>query len=334
MRADESQPRDVVVLIDDGMAALDATGPMDVFAFAGALGGRYRVRTASPGGAPVRTASGLRISPDLAAEDVRGPIDTLLVTGGGETMSSRPGAGPMTADVRRIAGCARRVVSVCVGAFVLGAAGLLEGRRATTHWYWCDLLAERHPRTTVVPDAIFVRDGRVATSAGISAGMDLALALVEEDHGAEVAREVAKLMVLFLQRPGGQSQFSVWSRLPAPRHPALRKATDAVLLDPAADHCVPALARRASVSIRHLNRLFSEKLGTTAAGYVEQVRVQTAQTLLESTEDGLELVARRAGFGSQETMRRAFLRLLGVSPGGYRSRFRSSIPSAGIQRTA
>ncbi|MBN6037942.1 DJ-1/PfpI family protein [Amycolatopsis sp. 195334CR] len=312
------------MVAEPGLAALDATGPMDVFAFAAAAGGRYRVRIAAPAGAPVRTGSGLRIAPDLAIEELDGPVDTLIVTGGLGANGSVPVSPRLVREVSRLAPHTRRITSVSTGAFVLGAAGLLDGRRVTTHWLWCDLLAERCPAAVMVPDAIFVRDGRVATSAGITAGIDLALSLVEEDHGADLAREVAKFMVVFLQRPGGQSQFSVWSKLPAPQHSALRKATDAVLLEPAADHSIPAMARRASVSVRHLNRLFSEKLGTTAAAYVEQVRVQAAQGLLESSSDGMEAVARRCGFGSPETMRRAFVRLIGISPGAYRSRFRSA----------
>ncbi|WP_246257655.1 GlxA family transcriptional regulator [Amycolatopsis anabasis] len=320
--------RDVVVLFEDGVVALDVAGPMDVFMGAKMAGARYRVRTASPGGVPIRAANGLRMAPDLAVEELSGPIDTLVVTGGAATVGAAPGGSALAAEVRRLAPRTRRVASVCVGALLLAEAGLLDGRKATTHWQWCHVLGRRFPRTTVVSDAIFVRDGRVATSAGVTTGIDLVLAFVEDDYGAELAREVAKGLVVFLQRPGGQSQFSMWTRLPAPQHPALRVATDAVVLDPAADHSVTALARRASVSVRHLNRLFSDKLGTTVASYVEQVRVQTAQTLLEAGDDGLEPIARRAGFGSPETMRRAFLRLLGVAPGSYRARFRSTASPA------
>ncbi|WP_285779320.1 GlxA family transcriptional regulator [Microtetraspora sp. NBRC 13810] len=311
--------RDVVVLVEDGLVMTDAAGPLDAFTAANAMGGRYETRTASPGGRAVRATNGLRMIPDLAVEDLGPPVDTLLVAGG-----PAPGRGEGSAlagTVARMAPRARRVVSVCVGAFVLGEAGLLDGRRATTHWQWCDLLAERHPATRVVPDAIFVRDGPLATSAGITAGIDLALSLVEEDHGARLARDVARFLVTFLQRPGGQSQFSVWSRLPPPGRGPLRIVVDAVSLDPAADHSVPAMAARARVSERHIRRLFVAQLGVTPAAYVERVRVQAAQMLLESGDHGMDSVARRCGFGSAESLRRGFLRLLGITPGAYRARF-------------
>ncbi len=219
---------------------------------------------------------------------------------------------------------ARRIASVCTGAFALAQAGVLDGRRATTHWRHTGVLARAHPKITVEPDAIYVRDGSVYTSAGVSAGIDLALALVEEDEGAHLAREVARDLVVFLQRPGGQSQFSVASRLPRPRHDPLRALLDDILADPAADHSLPAMATRVALSVRHLTRLFREHLDTTPAAFVETVRLEAAQSMLESGES-VTGSARRSGLGSDESLRRVFLRHLGVSPSAYRARFRTSL---------
>jgi transcriptional regulator GlxA family with amidase domain len=217
------------------------------------------------------------------------------------------------------------VASVCTGAFVLAEAGLLDGRRATTHWRRAADLARRFPRVRVEPDAIHVRDGRYVTSAGISAGIDLALALVEDDHGAGVAREVARELVVFLQRPGGQSQFSTALATPPARGDLLRTLVAAVLADPAADHSLPAMAAAAAVSPRHLARLFRAELGTTPARWVERVRLDRAQQLLldgHSVTSAAEL----SGLGSDETLRRAFARHLGTTPTHYRRRFATTRP--------
>lgn len=210
----------------------------------------------------------------------------------------------------------------CVpGAFLLAEAGLLAGRRATTHWFMCAQLAARFPDVAVRPDAIYVRDDPVVTSAGVTAGIDLALALVEEDHGPDVARDVARQLVVFLRRPGGQSQFSVWGDVPPPRSPALRVVLDTVVAEPAADHTLAGMSARAMVSERHLTRLFQRELGITPGQYVTRVRVEAARTLLESGDAGVEAVARRCGFGSDETMRRVFLQTLSTTPTAYRQRF-------------
>ena len=230
--------------------------------------------------------------------------------------------------IARAAARSRRVCSVCTGAFLLAEAGLLAGRRATTHWSACAALARRHPDVLVEPDPIFVRDGNVATSAGVTAGMDLALALVEEDLGADVAREVARWLVLFLKRPGGQSQFSAPLDGPAATRPSLRELQEWIPAHLADDLSVTALAARAHMSPRNFARAFGRELGVTPAAYVERLRVERARTLLQSGDAPIKLVAAECGFASLETLRRAFARHVGTSPGEYRTRFAPSLASA------
>jgi transcriptional regulator GlxA family with amidase domain len=223
--------------------------------------------------------------------------------------------------LRAAAGRSRRVASVCTGAFLLARAGLLDGRRATTHWNSCGELARRYPAVHVESDPIFVRDGDVYTSAGVTAGIDLALALVDEDLGPKLARDVARWLVLFLRRPGGQSQFSAaLAGQQAEREP-LRDLQGWVMDHLDEDLTVPALAERVFMSPRNFARAFKREVGMTPAVYVETVRVERARTLLETGGEGVEQVARRCGFGTVETMRRVFRRRLGVSPGDYRQRF-------------
>ncbi len=306
---------------------LDAAGPAEVFDGAAKLtGGGYQVQLATPSARQVRAGSSLRLEADVALESVRGPLDTLLVAGGFGVQAAAEDPA-VVRHIGRLAGRARRVTSVCTGAELLATAGLLDGRRATTHWAWCSALAERHPDVIVEPDRIFVRDGNVATSAGVTAGMDLALALVEEDHGPEVARTVARWLVLFLQRPGGQSQFSERLAPPAPRTASLRPVLDSIAADPAADHRLETLAARASMSERHLVRRFAAELRTSPARFVERVRVEAARTALEEGAT-VEEAARRCGFSSGEVMRRAFLRVLGVTPSEYRQRFTTTLEAA------
>ncbi|MBO2453037.1 GlxA family transcriptional regulator [Actinomadura barringtoniae] len=318
--------RDVLVVVYDGIQLLDVVGPLEVFDAAtlrhGGRGGGYRVRLASVGGRDVVSSSGVRLGvhADLEAH----PPDTLVVAGGwGYPEAAR---GPdMVRGVRRLAAGSRRVTSVCTGAFILAAAGLLDGRRATTHWAFCDALADAHPSVTVVPDAIFVRDGTVVTAAGVTAGMDLALALLEEDEGAEAAREIAKWLVVFLQRPGGQSQFSVHNRTPPVQDGALRRLLDQIAADPAGDLSVGAMADRLSMSTRHFSRFFTKEVGCSPGRYVERARVEAARLHLETGDAGVDTVARLSGFGTTETMRRTFLREIGVPPSAYRARFRTAV---------
>ncbi|WP_435854773.1 GlxA family transcriptional regulator [Streptomyces triculaminicus] len=312
---------DVMIVVYDGVQLLDVAGPLDVFDRAAAEGGAgYRVRLASLGGRPVVTSAEaqLGVSADLAR--LRKPPDTLMVAGG-RGYAAAAADRELVRHVRRLAAGSRRTGSVCTGAFVLAAAGLLDGRRATTHWAFCSELAVCHPAVSVEPDAFFVRDGTVVTSAGVTAGIDLALALLEDDFGPELARAVAKFLVVFMQRPGGQSQFSTWSRR-EPLRGALSELVDNIDSDPAGDRSVPALAALMGMSRRHFSRLFTQQVGTSPGAYVERARVAAARALLESSADGVDAIAGRCGFGTVETMRRAFVRETGVSPAAYRDRFR------------
>jgi transcriptional regulator GlxA family with amidase domain len=316
--------RRIVVVAFPGVTLLDVVGPAEVFALATRCGAApgYEVVVASARGGVVAAGSGLGLD-TVAAGRVRGPIDTLVVAGG---LPARQAArdDPLVRVVGRLAARSQRITSVCTGAFLLAQAGLLDGRQATSHWAWCGALARRHPAVDVVADRIFVRDGDVWTSAGITAGMDLALALVEDDHHADLAREVARWMVMFVQRPGGQAQFSTHLTLPPAHRPDVRAVLDAVAAAPGEDHTVAALARRAGMSERHLARLFRAETGTTVAHHVERVRVEAARHLLEGSDAGLDAVARRCGFGTVETFHRAFKRCTGITPGEHRARFASA----------
>jgi transcriptional regulator GlxA family with amidase domain len=312
---------EVVIVVYDGVQLLDVAGPVEVFDGARrAQGGSYRVRVASVGGRDVTTSAGVRLGAEFDLTDAADDLDTMIVAGGwgyAEAMRDREIVG----QVRRLAARARRVASVCTGAFVLAEAGLLDGRRATTHWAYCAGLAETYPAVSVEPDAIFVRDGQVVTAAGVTAGVDLALSLVEEDHGSELARQVARWLVVFLQRPGGQSQFSMWARARPPGDDALRRLIGDIAADPAADLSIPEMANRLSVSPRHVSRVFAREFGMSPGRYVERARVEAARILLENGPDGVNAIARRCGFGTAETMRRAFIRELNVPPSAYRARF-------------
>ncbi|MEU6116682.1 GlxA family transcriptional regulator [Streptomyces sp. NPDC047117] len=318
-------PHDVLAVLFDGVQSLDVTGPLEVFTGAGhCVPGAYRVRTATFDGTPVRTSSGLRITPDLALSDAA-PPDTLLVPGGQGTRDPDP---RLVDWLRTHAQRAGRKVSVCTGAFLLAAAGLLDGRRATTHWAMCDTLAGRFPGVDVDPEPIFIRDGDVATSAGVTAGIDLALALVEEDHGRDVALTVARHLVVFLRRPGNQTQFSAQLAAQTAERPPLREVQHWITEHPAADLSVEALAARSGLSPRHFARAFRDEVGMTPGRYVDRVRLEAARRLLEDTTDGVERVARRCGYGTPEAMRRAFLRALGTGPAEYRRRYRPHHPAA------
>lgn len=225
------------------------------------------------------------------------------------------------ADAARVpAARARRVASICTGAFILAAAGLLDGKRATTHWKVAHELASRCPTCAVEPDAIYVRDGDTYTSAGVTAGIDLALALVEEDHGPDLTRDVARALVVYMQRSGGQSQFSAPLQGRPPRSSALRKVTDLVTADPHGNHSLSELAKHLNVSTRHLTRLFGEELSTTPARYVENIRFDMARALLDQGHNATQ-AADLAGFPSYESMRRVFARKLSISPAAYQRRF-------------
>jgi transcriptional regulator GlxA family with amidase domain len=227
--------------------------------------------------------------------------------------------------IRAIAGSARRITSVCSGAFLLAEAGLLDGRRVSTHWSRCTELADRYPGVQVEPDPIFTRDGNVVTSAGVTAGMDMALALVEDDLGRDAALTIARYLVLFLRRPGNQAQFSSHLSIQLADRDEIRSLQQWIAGHPDADCTVEALADRAGMSPRHLARTFTEQVGTTPARYVEGVRVEIARRRLEESSDPVERVAASCGFGTTETMRRSFIRTVGVPPAEYRRRFRTAI---------
>ncbi|MFE1199657.1 GlxA family transcriptional regulator [Streptomyces olivaceoviridis] len=318
-------------MLFDGVDLLDVTGPPEVFALLRRETGQetgYEVVLAAAAMEPVTTAAGVRVLPDLTFAEVSGrAIDTLLVPGSVEVDEERRVqalADPaVVAQVRTLAARSRRVASVCVGAHLLAAAGLLDGRRATTHWSTAGQLAAEHPAVQVDADPIFIRDGGVWTGAGITACLDLSLALVAEDFGEAVALRVARQLVMYLKRPGGQSQFSV------PVEPVSSTPRMADLRHFVAEHLtgpltLADLARHAHVSERQLARIFKAELGMTPAAYIEAARVEAARNRLETTDDTLDRVATACGFGTADTLIRAFRRKLDTTPTEYRSRFRRS----------
>ena len=309
------------MVVFDGVKLLDAAGPAEVFAEANRFGANYSLEFASVDGRDVTTSIGARFP-------VTGSISSIdsadiVVVAGGDDLVGRPIDPALVEALKTVPNQTRRLASVCTGSFILAQAGLLSGRRATTHWRHTRLLARAYPDVGVEPDAIFVRDGDLFTSAGVSSGIDLALALVEMDYGPELVREVARSLVVYLKRAGGQSQFSVLLEADPPPESALRPVTDAITTDPSADHSVKNLASRASLSTRQLTRLFQSELGMTPARYVELVRIEFARAALESGRNVTE-AARLAGFGSTETLRRVFLSHLSITPKAYRDRFRTA----------
>jgi transcriptional regulator GlxA family with amidase domain len=316
-------PRRIVLVVFDGVEALDVTGPASVFARVNLREpGAYEIVFASARGGGVRSQCGLSFSGTVPVASIRGPVDTILVAGGSESALRNAVFGQGVASwLAEAAHSARRVGSVCVGAFILGAAGLLDGRRATTHWSSCDRLGIYFPKTCVEADAIFVTDGPVWTSAGVTAGIDLTLAMVEADHGTKIAAAIAKEMVLFLRRPGGQTQFSetlaAQTRLPNRLSEVVAWATD----HPDHDLSVPALAARAAMSERTFARHFVREAGRTPSKFGMELRLNRAKTLLERSDLSIEAIAARSGFGSLDALQRAFRKMLNVGPGAYRSRF-------------
>ncbi|MDJ0786771.1 MAG: GlxA family transcriptional regulator [Myxococcota bacterium] len=326
-------PRRVALVALPEAMSLDVIGPLEVFYTASRLSrtaagdppSGYEVEVLAPEAGPLRTESGVSLVADRAWREVREPIDTLLVAGGGGPAWWRAARDPELLDWIRAQSPGsprgvRRLGSVCSGALVLAEAGVLDGRRATTHWLATELLSA-YPSIEVEPDAIFVRDGPIATSAGVTAGMDLALALVEEDHGRELALAVARMLVMFLKRPGGQSQFSEPLAAQACAIGPLENLPQWIVEHLSQDLSVPVLARQVGMSPRHFARTFVQQLGTTPARYVERVRVERARGELESTDLQIEEVAARCGFGSADHLRRSFLRHVETTPNDYRRRF-------------
>ena len=318
-------PRKVLVVGFPGVQALDLVGPFEVFTSASsvlAAHGKegYQPVVASLDGQPVATETGLTFGAVELPETGEGtePCDTLVLPGGRGTRAHR--RDPRLIDwIVAAAPQARRVVTVCTGAFLAAHAGLLDGCRATTHWAHADELAREFPAVEVDPDPIFVRSSpKVWTAAGVCAGIDLALALVEADCGTEVAQTVARYLVMHLRRPGGQTQFAAPVWVPRAKREPIRAVQDAVDSEPGGGHSITELARIAAMSPRHFTRLFTDEVGEAPGAYVERVRTEAARRQLEQTDDTVVAIATRCGFGTAETMRRNFIRRVGVSPDQYR----------------
>jgi transcriptional regulator GlxA family with amidase domain len=317
-------PRRIVFVIFDGFQSLDLTGPYEVFTQASRGSGAYDCQLVARQAGLVRSGSGLPVHAGHGIGELSpAGIDTLVVTGGGGVDTAR-GDAALVSWIGAAGAGARRVTSVCSGVFMLAAAGLATTQRVTSHWGRAGQLAREYPGLQVDCDPIFIRDGRLWTSAGVTAGMDLALALVEDDLGRDVAHAVAQQLVLFLRRPGSQSQFSVplWSAQPSTG--PVRAAVTAVQASPGARHTIGDLAQRARLSPRQLQRRFTAELGMPPAEYVERIRLEAARRALAEGDDPVAAVARRCGFGTAESLRRAFHRRLGVAPSDYRDRFRAT----------
>ncbi|BBX18780.1 AraC family transcriptional regulator [Mycolicibacterium duvalii] len=317
--------RTVLIVGFAGVQALDMVGPFEVFtgasAFAAATGGDgYDVRVVSSGGAPVSTGTGLTLVAEPLPDPTQ-PVDTVVIPGGVGTHAARHDD-ELIGWISAVAGTARRVVSVCTGAVLAAQAGLLDGCVATTHWAYAAQLAAEFPAVTVDPDPIFVRSSaKVWTAAGVTAGLDLALALVEDDHGTDAAQTVARYLVMYLRRPGGQTQFAAPVWMPRARRTPVRDAQEAIEADPGGAHSVAALAERAAMSPRHFTRVFTDEVGEAPGAYVERIRTEAARRQLEETDDTMPVIAARCGLGTAETLRRTFIRRLGISPDQYRKTF-------------
>jgi transcriptional regulator GlxA family with amidase domain len=316
--------RSVLAVVFPEIQALDLAGPIEVFDMANRLSGRneYAITVAGAQSGRVRTSSGLGVAIDTALSDISRAPDTLIVTGGAGTASALADT-ELVRQVSRLAKGARRVTSVCSGAFLLAEAGLLDGRRATTHWAWCETFATRYPAIKVDPAPIYVREGNIYTSAGVTAGMDLALALVEEDLGRDLALAVARQLVMFLHRPANQTQFSAQLVAQLAERDAIREAQRLITENPGANLTVPALAAHVGMSERNFARYFRQEVGQPPGHYVASVRIEAARRLLEDTDRAVAEIAAACGFGTVETMRRSFLRTLGCGPTDFRRRFRS-----------
>jgi transcriptional regulator GlxA family with amidase domain len=321
-----TKTRTVAMLALPGVQLLDVSGPLDVFAEANVQARRevYRLLLVASKGGEIRSSSGTRLMPDLViGTPFREPVHTLLVAGC-PNAAEMPAAPAVINWLRQVVPATQRYGSVCSGAFYLATAGLLDGKRVTTHWAVAERLAEAYPSIAVDPDAIHVRDGKLRTAAGVTAGLDLALSLVEEDVGRDIAMKVAGQLVMFFKRPGGQMQFSrSGETLPAGRS-ALQEVQRFIAANPASDHSIARLAARSGLSPRHFARLFSSEVGISPAAWVEAARVSAAQRMLESGRDAPKQVAVECGFANADTLRRAFVRHVGVTPSEYRKSYERS----------
>ncbi len=316
-------PRHIAFFVFPEFQSLDLTGPLEVFACASwsiEEAGRapaYRTTVVAERAGAVRAASGLEVVAHRGIDDDLGDVDTLVVVGGPGIARAATDSGAVR-FVRDLASRSRRVASVCTGAFLLGAAGLLDGRKAATHWQYAEMLAQAFPAALLDGDAVYTKDGPVYTSAGVTAGMDLALALVESDHGRATSMHVARYLVMYVHRAGGQSQRSPQLTEQSAEALPVDDTKTYVLENVRADLSVAALAARVAMSPRNFARVFKRKVGRTPAQFVEQARLDAARRLLEQTTCSVDEISRASGFGLPETLRRAFVRELGVSPGEYR----------------
>ncbi|MFF3217154.1 GlxA family transcriptional regulator [Streptomyces sp. NPDC002886] len=331
-------PHRVVIVAFPGTELLDVTGPAEVFSVATRVAASnsgnssgssdssgYLVQIATADGGAVATSSGVRLLADLALDEVHGRVDTLLVAGAVDLVGDRVEPvidGVVTDWLRAAAPPAGRTGSICAGAHLLAAAGLLDGRSATTHWLTAARLAADHPAVAVDPDPIFIRSGSVWTCAGVTSGLDMALAMVAEDHGQALALATARMMVMYVKRSGGQSQFSVPLSAPATSGDRIDDLRVWIADHLTEDLAAEALAARLHLSVRHFSRLFRLRTDSTPAAYVESARLEAARRLLEEGDDGLPEVAAASGLGSVETLHRSFQRRLGTTPAEYRRRFR------------
>jgi transcriptional regulator GlxA family with amidase domain len=315
-----SRLKRIGILVYDNVTMIDIAGPADVFSHANDFGADYETVLISADGGNVKASNGLTLTAELAAADA-GALDTVVIPGA-YGMVTKPFAQPLMDAVAILTAESKRIASVCTGAFLLAQAGLLDHRSATTHWTRADLFARSFPSVTVMPDSLFVRDGNIITSAGVSSGIDLALAIVEDDYGPEVASKVARQMVVFLQRPGRQSQLSAPSRDHLAADNPLRKLMDVIAADPAGNYSLAQMSAIANVSTRNLTRMFHDEIGTTPARYVELIRIEAAQILLQDGAS-IPVAAEKSGFGSPETLRRVFVNRLGSSPSVYLEQLKS-----------
>ncbi|PWK64389.1 transcriptional regulator GlxA family with amidase domain [Streptomyces sp. CG 926] len=313
-------PHRVVVVAYDDAELVEIACVTSAFDGANRLGASppYDVRLVTPQGHPVRCSSGLVLAAQAALERTRGPVGTLLVVGGPGHAAAAQNT-RLVEHVRRLAAIGRRIASVCTGASVLAATGLLDGRRATTHWAYASDLAQRHPAVSVDAAPLYVRDENICTSAGVTGALDLTLAFVEEDHGPALARTLARMMVTYLQRPGNQAQISMFVDAPAPEHRTVRQTVEHITGHLDSNLATTALAAYAGVSGRHLSRLFLDQLGQTPAQFVRAARAEAASHLLVATALPMASIARRCGFSSAETMRQVFLDHYGTTPSQHRT---------------
>lgn len=307
---------------------LDVMGPLEVFSRASRWlrdNGKcrdpvYKVEIIGLTAGSFLSSSGLRLHADYGIDDAPDGIDTLMIAGGVGVAQCR-GHATLQGWIRRQAEHVRRLASICTGAYLLAESGLLKGRRATTHWHYCEDFARAFPDIALEPDTIFVRDGSVYTSGGVTAGMDLALALIEEDFGRELALATARELVMFVKRPGGQAQFSAQLSVQLAEQEPLRELQSYIIEHPEADLSVEKLAQKVAMSPRNFARVFAVETGVTPARFVASSRIETARRLLETSADSIAEICEKSGLGTVESMRRVFIKTLGIPPGQYRERF-------------